>query len=104
MRTRKKQLTRQAVKEIIELLGKGETGCSIANRYNVHESTVSYIKNGITWKDINRKDMKQKLTENQEKEIQHQISIGEKIADIAAEYGVSISKVYSLKYDMMEKR
>ena len=40
------KLTNEQVKEIRTLLSKGEKQRAIAKMFNVHESTISYIKNG----------------------------------------------------------
>ena len=46
------KLTETQVKEIKELLNKGHTGRSLANKFNVAEATISQIKNNKLWSHI----------------------------------------------------
>lgn len=46
------KITPEIAKDIKRRLTSGETGRSIARRYDIHFGSVSDIKRGLTWKDI----------------------------------------------------
>lgn len=46
------KVTEEMAREIKKLLSEGRSGLSIARQFGLHHSTVSYIKNGLTWSHL----------------------------------------------------
>ena len=102
-------LTEAQVLEIYDAIRRGERFISLARRFNIGTTAVSYIARGKSWKhlDIDRVDFRPgrrrghemntaKLTEVQAAEILDKYELGEATSQLAKEYGITYPTCRSL--------
>lgn len=95
-------LTENQVHEICKRLENGERPKYIANDYAVKEFEIKKIAKGISWRyissqyDINLKNYKFKITEEQAEEICLRLSRGEKAPDIAKIVGTTEGNIRNI--------
>lgn len=92
----------EQVKEIKALLVAGVSGKEIARRYDIKFSTVSCIKHGVNWSDVGDplnlpKARRQKLTDEQIREIKRLLGEGVGVLAIARQFGVTHALIGKIK-------
>ena len=98
-------------KDIIDIRKRfleGEYGTNLAKEYNVSNGLIYHIKNGVAWKHLIqsdecekakklKKNYPMKLTESNVRDIRERHSKGERVTDLAREYGVNTTMISRIK-------
>ena len=102
------KLTEQEVIEIRRRFLAGEYGSDLAKEYNVSNGLIYHIKNGRAWKHLIqgdecerakriKKNYPNKLTEKNVHDIRLRHSKGERVTDLAKEFGVNTTMISRIK-------
>lgn len=102
------KLSENDVKEIKKRLINGEYGTDLSKEYDVSPGLIYHIKQARSWKYLLDKNEKNKLkkikvhyshklTENDVRQIRKKYSSGERVTDIANEYGLTTTFVSRIK-------